>query len=703
MTALAKFIKTIIYIQENFPGRKFDCPDICIIGGQSAGKSSVVESLVGREFLPRNGEMATRAITRISLFDSNNLPPEHPCQGKELAEFGHRNGLHFRMDQIKEEIERQTNFLTGNNPHDVTDTEIRLTIYLPGAYDLTFVDVPGLISSKTKGQTENTKRKIVDMTLERIKNKSSIIVIVAKGDDDLGNSPAFDLITDQLTEFPDLKFRTVCVLTRADTCTTFEKREQFKKRLRGGFIELKQRYVPVIGRDTTADKKSTIDRSLQDETEYFRKEFPDLGDSCGAKYLGQRLSDLLLSTVKASIPDMQRELKGKLSKAESELLRIEEMDVVALPVLLSEFRVHYEQFLMGESLTFVSMDRDDGGYLFRSDFRKLSETLDQANPLEGLSVKLRLQLLKNAGGPGQNISPHHAVFLQVIRGQINKLHRIIASVVPDCKETLAKSFDSFASTFLAQKGFGSCKRIQAHLKSKLDEVVQEYEKISSTRIPEFVEMQAAFINLDHPEISVLKSAAKVTGGSALRGVAEAPTHFIGALLTFSKVALSVVSPEIMSILNAVHEYVANGRANPQQSGSGGTSTPEVSSDAEMETASATSSHLARMPTEEETDALKDIDRFIKTYYSIVKRRLIENIPLIIMKTLVLDTLTKLGAILIADAAKQHIFELVEDDVNRSQRAELLETVRKCKEVLEFIQREVMADASVEDVQYNKAA
>ncbi|GFS73614.1 dynamin-1, partial [Trichonephila clavipes] len=48
-------------------------PQIVVVGSQSAGKSSVLENIVGREFLPRGSGVVTRRPTLIQLY---------PCQGE---------------------------------------------------------------------------------------------------------------------------------------------------------------------------------------------------------------------------------------------------------------------------------------------------------------------------------------------------------------------------------------------------------------------------------------------------------------------------------------------------------------------------------------------------------------------------------------------------------------------------------------------
>ncbi len=61
-------------------------PTIVVIGGQSSGKSSVLESVVGRDFLPRGTGIVTRRpliLQLVQLDDKNS---------KEWGEFAHMPG-----------------------------------------------------------------------------------------------------------------------------------------------------------------------------------------------------------------------------------------------------------------------------------------------------------------------------------------------------------------------------------------------------------------------------------------------------------------------------------------------------------------------------------------------------------------------------------------------------------------------------------
>jgi GTP-binding protein EngB required for normal cell division len=62
-SAMEKMIPVINRLQDIFGRMGFaniDLPQIAVVGAQSAGKSSVLENLVGRDFLPRGAGICTR-------------------------------------------------------------------------------------------------------------------------------------------------------------------------------------------------------------------------------------------------------------------------------------------------------------------------------------------------------------------------------------------------------------------------------------------------------------------------------------------------------------------------------------------------------------------------------------------------------------------------------------------------------------------
>ncbi len=53
-----------------------DLPQIVVVGSQSSGKSSVLENIVGRDFLPRGTGIVTRRPLVLQLYSLNARNPQ---------------------------------------------------------------------------------------------------------------------------------------------------------------------------------------------------------------------------------------------------------------------------------------------------------------------------------------------------------------------------------------------------------------------------------------------------------------------------------------------------------------------------------------------------------------------------------------------------------------------------------------------------
>jgi dynamin 1-like protein len=125
-----------------------------VVGSQSAGKSSVLENIVGRDFLPRGSGIVTRRPLILQLI---NVPDDaegdvvdvgyrHPdaASRSEWAEFHHIPNRRFNdFGDVKREIENETSRIAGNNK-GINRQPINLKIYSPHVLNLTLVDLPGL-------------------------------------------------------------------------------------------------------------------------------------------------------------------------------------------------------------------------------------------------------------------------------------------------------------------------------------------------------------------------------------------------------------------------------------------------------------------------------------------------------------------------------------------------------------------------------
>ncbi|GFH10905.1 dynamin-type G domain-containing protein, partial [Haematococcus lacustris] len=168
---------------------KLSLPQVAVVGSQSSGKSSVLESLVGRDFLPRGSDIVTRRPLVLQLVKSNSTSNGMT----EWGEFLHVPGkLFYEFDKIRQEIQAETDRVVGTNKN-VSDKPIRLKVFSPHVLTMTLVDLPGMTKVPVGDQPSNIEARIRDMVLDHIRSPSVIILAVSPANADLANSDAIQL------------------------------------------------------------------------------------------------------------------------------------------------------------------------------------------------------------------------------------------------------------------------------------------------------------------------------------------------------------------------------------------------------------------------------------------------------------------------------------------------------------------------------
>jgi dynamin 1-like protein len=202
---------------------------------KSSGKSSVIENLVGRDFLPRGTGIVTRRPLILQLIhrepttnDTNNksIDENHLTNGnnndyndenvpKDSNEWGiflHvKNKIFTDFDAIRQEIEDETDRLTGTNK-GISHDPIVLKIFSHKVVTLTVVDLPGLTKVPVGDQPVDIEQQIREMLLTYIANPNSIILAVSSANTDFSTSEALKLARDVDPEGR----RTLAVITKLD-------------------------------------------------------------------------------------------------------------------------------------------------------------------------------------------------------------------------------------------------------------------------------------------------------------------------------------------------------------------------------------------------------------------------------------------------------------------------------------------------------
>lgn len=154
-------------------------PSIVVIGSQSSGKSSVLESIVGHEFLPKGDNMVTKRPIELTLINSVDDTPvvEFPDLKLKFTDFR-------QVQKMLVDLNLQVPSLEC-----ISDDPINVTIRLSKIPDLSLVDLPGYIQIESADQPPELKRKIRSLC-DKYLEAPNIILAISAANVDLANSAA---------------------------------------------------------------------------------------------------------------------------------------------------------------------------------------------------------------------------------------------------------------------------------------------------------------------------------------------------------------------------------------------------------------------------------------------------------------------------------------------------------------------------------
>ncbi|KAG8042087.1 hypothetical protein G9C98_000078, partial [Cotesia typhae] len=218
MEALIPVINKLQDVFNTIGADVIQLPQIVVLGTQSSGKSSVIESLVGRSFLPRGTGIVTRRPLVLQLVyspkdDRENRNAENgTLDVDEWATFLHDKHRIFRnFDDVRREIEKETDRMAGGNK-GICPEPINLKIFSPKVVNLTLIDLPGITKVPVGDQPEDIESQIRQLVLKYICNPNSIILAVVTANTDMATSESLKFSKDV---DPDGR-RTLAVVTKLD-------------------------------------------------------------------------------------------------------------------------------------------------------------------------------------------------------------------------------------------------------------------------------------------------------------------------------------------------------------------------------------------------------------------------------------------------------------------------------------------------------
>ncbi|KAJ6878011.1 hypothetical protein NC651_030681 [Populus alba x Populus x berolinensis] len=178
-------------------------PTIVVVGDQSSGKSSVLESLACIN-LPRGDGICTRVPLIMRLKHHPSLVPEIFLQFNDKT-------VPTDEAHVADAINLATDEIAGNGK-DISDTELTLVVKKNGVPDLTLVDLPGITRVPVHGQPANIYQQIANIIMKYISPAESVILNVLSASVDFSTCESI-MMSQKVDKNGE---RTLAVVTKVD-------------------------------------------------------------------------------------------------------------------------------------------------------------------------------------------------------------------------------------------------------------------------------------------------------------------------------------------------------------------------------------------------------------------------------------------------------------------------------------------------------
>ncbi|XP_049423733.1 dynamin-2-like isoform X1 [Epinephelus fuscoguttatus] len=480
-----------------------DLPQIAVVGGQSAGKSSVLENFVGRDFLPRGSGIVTRRPLILQLVNSK----------AEYAEFLHCKGRKFvDFDEVRLEIEAETDRITGSNK-GISAIPINLRVYSPNVLNLTLIDLPGMTKVAVGDQPPDIEHQIRDMLLQFITKESCLILAVTPANTDLANSDALKIAK----EVDPQGLRTIGVITKLDL---MDEGTDARDILENKLLPLRRGYIGVVNRSQKdIDGKKDIRAALAAERKFFLSHpaYRHIAERMGTPHLQKTLNQQLTNHIRDTLPGLRSKLQSQLLSLEKEVDEYKNFrpddptrKTKALLQMVQQFGVDFEKCIEG------SGDQVDTSNL--SGGAKINRIFHERFPFELVKMEfdekeLRKEIsyaIKNIHGVRTGLFTPDLAFEAIVKKQIIKL-----------KEPCLKCIDLVIQELIntvrqCTNKLGSYPRLREETERIVTTYVRERDSKTKDQVLLLIDIELSYINTNHEDFIGFANAQQRTAANATK-------------------------------------------------------------------------------------------------------------------------------------------------------------------------------------------
>ncbi|XP_068077167.1 dynamin-1a isoform X1 [Danio rerio] len=463
-----------------------DLPQIAVVGGQSAGKSSVLENFVGKDFLPRGSGIVTRRPLVLQLI---NCPTEYAeflhCKGKKFTDF----------DEVRQEIEAETDRVTGQNK-GISPVPINLRVYSPNVLNLTLVDLPGMTKVPVGDQPADIEHQIKDMLMQFVTKENCLLLAVSPANSDLANSDALKIAK----EVDPQGLRTIGVITKLDL---MDEGTDARDILENKLLPLRRGYIGVVNRSQKdIDGKKDINAAMAAERKFFlsHPSYRHLADRMGTPYLQKTLNQQLTNHIRDTLPGLRAKLQSQLLSIEKEVEEYKNFrpddpsrKTKALLQMVQQFSVDFEKRIEGSGDQIDTYELSGGARINRIFHERFPFELVK---MEFDEKELRKEIsyaIKNIHGIRTGLFTPDMAFETIVKRQIGKI-----------KEPCQKCVDMVISELVntvrqCTKKLAQYPMLREEMERIVTQHIRDRESRTKNQVLLLIDIELAYMNTNHED------------------------------------------------------------------------------------------------------------------------------------------------------------------------------------------------------------
>ena len=492
--------------------KDIEIPRLVVVGSQSSGKSSLLNSILGMDILPTGTNMVTRSPLQLELIQAGtnhhaifgNYIEGKWCEDKDI-EITYPNITNEQKNEISNKIELVTRANAGDGMN-ITFKPIYLRIVSPNVPNLSLVDLPGLtmVACTDKGQPKDIKDQIRKMIGEYIESKKTIILAVMPARTDIEADIALDLIKD----YDPNGERTIGILTKLDLMNEGTNISKLLENNVSVDLQLKYGYYGIKNRSKKESIEKNVQEGLQIEREYFAKHNiysnEKYKSNLGIPSLCSNLSQILIEKIKCCLPKILTEINQNVQEND---LKLEKLGS-PLPKDDKEKASFIHQLLSKFCRKFISVLEDRGNIIntgrnIKDIFIEYRKEISNINPfdVQNCSNKYIEESIKNCEGNHMSFpSPPIEVLEQIIKDNHKQPLNKLFGPSKSCTNRIMSELISLTSILIDNLGIIRFPNFSKLLKTEIiNNILVDNFNDCLEKIKENIDMQENYLWTDNEQ------------------------------------------------------------------------------------------------------------------------------------------------------------------------------------------------------------